>query len=72
MPAPILRRAARFFSYTPLLGFSAALSFIKLLLYAHLVQADAFGELSQTLLISSLFCVFGIPHHIETASTFYQ
>lgn len=59
MPAPILRRAARFFSYTPLLGFSAALSFIKLLLYAHLVQADAFGELSQTLLISSLFCVFG-------------
>lgn len=59
MIAQLLRRATRFFSYTPLLGLSAALSFIKLLLYARFVDADAFGELSQILLISSLFCVVG-------------
>lgn len=59
MIAQLLRRATRFFSYTPLLGLSAALSFIKLLLYARFVDADAFGELSQILLISSLFCVGG-------------
>lgn len=43
------------FSYTPLLGFAAAVSFGKLIVYAKLVAVAQFGALGQMLLVSAAF-----------------
>lgn len=50
-----IARAAAMFSYTPLLGFAAAVSFGKLIVYAKLVTVAQFGALGQMLLVSAAF-----------------
>lgn len=52
-------RGARHFSYVPLLGLAAVVSFAKLLVYAQLIGVEAFGSLSKMLLVSSAFGMVG-------------
>lgn len=54
MRATIARGVAHF-SYTPLLGFAAAVSFGKLIVYAALVDVAQFGVLGKMLFVSSVF-----------------
>lgn len=50
-----IARGASMFSYTPLLGLAAAVSFGKLIVYAKLVTVAQFGALGQMLLVSAAF-----------------
>ena len=50
-----IERGAVMFSYTPLLGFAAAVSFGKLIVYAQLLGVAQFGALGQMLLVSAVF-----------------
>lgn len=50
-----IARGATMFSYTPLLGVAAAVSFGKLIVYAKLVTVAQFGALGQMLLVSAAF-----------------
>lgn len=58
MQATIVRAAA-YFSYTPLLGLAAVVTFAKLFVYASLVEVAQFGLLGKMLLISSVFGLVG-------------
>ena len=60
IPNPaLLVRALRFFSYLPLLGLSAAIALVKLIVYARLVSAEEYGAISQMFLIGNTFGAFG-------------
>jgi O-antigen/teichoic acid export membrane protein len=50
-----IARGAILFSYTPLLGLAATVSFVKLIVYAKLVTVAQFGALGQMLLVSAVF-----------------
>ena len=52
-------RAISHLSYTPLLGTAAAISLVRVLFYAALMDVDQFGLTSQLLLVSGLFGLFG-------------
>lgn len=52
-------RAATYLSYTPLLGFAAFLSLIRITIYSRLLSVSDFGLLSKLLLISSIFSAAG-------------
>lgn len=54
MRATIARGVAHF-SYTPLLGLAAVVSFAKLIVYAGLLDVAQFGALGKMLLVSTLF-----------------
>jgi len=54
-----LRKTAAYLSYVPTLGFSAFFSLARIVVYAHVLGAEAFGLLARLLLVSSLFCVVG-------------
>lgn len=54
-----LSRGARHFSYVPLLGLAALVSFAKLLIYAQLTGVESFGSLSKMLLVSTAFGMVG-------------
>src|ERR1700759_3281812 len=53
--ASLLQQGLRFFSYMPLLGVSAVVSFAKLMIYARLVSADEYGAISQIFLGGNTF-----------------
>ncbi len=54
-----LVRGARLFSYTPVLGLAAAVSFGKLIVYAQFIGVEQFGALGKMLLVSALFGMVG-------------
>lgn len=58
MRATIVRGVAHF-SYTPLLGLAAVVSFGKLIVYAGLLDVVQFGALGKMLLVSALFGMVG-------------
>ena len=58
MRATIVRGVA-YFSYTPLLGLAAAVTFGKLIAYAGLVDVGQFGSLGKMLLVSAVFGLGG-------------
>jgi O-antigen/teichoic acid export membrane protein len=53
------QRAISYFSYTPLLFLSAALSFVRVIIYARSLDSDQFGILSQMLIVSNVFGMAG-------------
>jgi O-antigen/teichoic acid export membrane protein len=53
------QRAFSYFSYTPLLFLSAALSFLRVVIYARSLGSDQFGTLSQMLIVSNVFGMAG-------------
>lgn len=53
------QRTISYFSYTPLLFLSAALSFLRVIIYARSLDSDQFGALSQMLLVSNVFGMAG-------------
>ncbi len=58
MRATVARGVAHF-SYTPLLGLAAVISFAKLIVYAGLLDVAQFGALGKMLLVSTLFGMVG-------------
>lgn len=55
----LIKRGIVQFSYTPLLGVGAAVSFLKLFVYAHVIGVTEFGALGQMLLVSAVFGIAG-------------
>ncbi len=58
-----IRRGLTFLSYAPLLASASALSFVRVIAYARLLDVPQFGVASQILLVSGLF---GIAGHFGT------